>query len=161
VASPSRRAPRLLAHTGRPRVPRRAALYKSHRRAGREPQTLTTPGEPPLSSHAVHRRSRWRRRRKRGEKPPVGESLTAKPGAARGRSRTRRERLLPLLPLPHRRRAAAYLLFFLAGQPLRRSSPTRSTSASGHRGEDAASSLLWTPRPSSRGGTPAAPRRRW
>jgi hypothetical protein len=34
------------------------------------------------------------------------------------------------------------------------------TSASGHRGEDAVSSPLWMPRPSSRGGTPAAPRRR-
>jgi hypothetical protein len=91
-----------------------------------------------------------------GEKPPAGEPFVAKTGAARGRSRTRRDRLLPLLPLPPRR---AYLLFFLAGQPLRRPSPTRSTSASGHRGEDAASSLLWMPRPSSRGGTPAAPRR--
>jgi hypothetical protein len=34
------------------------------------------------------------------------------------------------------------------------------TSASGHPGEDAVSSPLWMLRPSSRGGTPAAPRRR-
>jgi hypothetical protein len=33
-------------------------------------------------------------------------------------------------------------------------------SASGHPGEDAVSSPLWTPQPSSRGRTPAAPRRR-
>jgi hypothetical protein len=49
-----------------------------------------------------------------GEKPPRGEPFAAKTSAARGRSRTCRDRLLPLLPLPHRRRAAAYLLFFLA-----------------------------------------------
>jgi hypothetical protein len=68
--------------------------------------------------------------------PPAGKPFAAKPGAARGRSRTRRERLPPLLPLPHRRRAAAYLLFFLAGKPPCLPSPTRSTWASGHRGED-------------------------
>jgi hypothetical protein len=72
-----------------------------------------------------------------GEEPSTGEPYAAKTGAARGRSRTRRERLLPLLPLPPRRRAIAYFLFFLAGKPHRLSSPTRSTSASGHRGEDA------------------------
>jgi hypothetical protein len=61
----------------------------------------------------------------------------AKTGAARGRSRTRRERLLPLLPLLSRRRAAAYFLFLLAGKPHRLTSPTRFTSTSGYRGEDA------------------------
>jgi hypothetical protein len=66
-----------------------------------------------------------------GEEPPAGEPYAAKTGAARGRSRTRRERLLPLLPLPPRRRAAA-LVFFLAGKPHRLTSPPRSTSASGH-----------------------------
>jgi hypothetical protein len=67
-----------------------------------------------------------------GREAAAGEPFAAKTGAARGRSRTRRDRLLPLLPLPPRRHAATYLLFFLAGKPLRLSSPTRSTSASGH-----------------------------
>jgi hypothetical protein len=70
-----------------------------------------------------------------GEEPPAGELYAAKTGAACGSSRTRRERLLPLLPLPPRRRAAAHV-FFLTGKPRRLTSPPRSTSASGHRGED-------------------------
>jgi hypothetical protein len=70
-----------------------------------------------------------------GEELPAEEPYAAKTGAARGRSRTRRERLLPLLPLPPRRRAAA-LVFFLADKPRRLTSPPRTTSASGHRGED-------------------------
>jgi hypothetical protein len=49
-----------------------------------------------------------------GREAAAGEPFAAKTGAARGRSRTRRDRLLPLLPLPHLQRAAAYLLFFLA-----------------------------------------------
>jgi hypothetical protein len=54
---------------------------------------------------------------KEGEREAVAgrEPFAVKTGAARGTRRTRRDRLLPLLPLPHRRRAAAaYLLFFLA-----------------------------------------------
>jgi hypothetical protein len=99
-----------------------------------------------------------------GEKPPVGEPFAMKTGAARGRSWTRRERLLPLLPLPPRRRATAYLLFFLAGKPPRLSSPTHSTSASGHRGEDGrffplVDATAFEPRRNARRSAP--PRRRW
>jgi hypothetical protein len=83
----------------------------------------------------------------------VGELSAAKTGATCGRSRTRRERLLPLLPLLPRRRAAACFLFLLADKPHRLPSPTRFTSASGHKGEDVRFPLLWTPRPSSRGRT--------
>jgi hypothetical protein len=102
---------------------------------------------------------------KEGEREAaVGEPFAAKTGAARGRSRTYHDRLLPLLPLPPRRRAAAYLLFFLAGKPPRLSSPTRSTSASGHRGEDAHSFPLvdattFEPRRNARRSAPL--RRRW
>jgi hypothetical protein len=98
-----------------------------------------------------------------GEEPPAGEPHAAKTRAARGRSRTRRERLLPLLPLPPRRRAAA-LVFFLAGKPRRLTSPPCSTSASGHRGEDTHFSPLVDataiePRRNARRSAP--PRRRW
>jgi hypothetical protein len=75
------------------------------------------------------------------EEPPAGQPYAAKTGAARGRSRTHRERLLPLLPLPPRRRAAA-LVFFIAGKPRSLTSPPRSTSARGHRGEDTCFSPL-------------------
>jgi hypothetical protein len=70
--------------------------------------------------------------------PPVGEPFAAKTGAARGRSRTRRrrERLLPLLPLLPRRRATACLFFLLAGKPHCLTTPTHCTSARSHRGED-------------------------
>jgi hypothetical protein len=98
-----------------------------------------------------------------GEEPPAGEPYAVKTGAARGRSRTRRERLLPLLPLPPRRRAAA-LVFFLAGKPRRLTSPPRSTSSSGHRGENTRFSPLvdataFEPRQNARCSAP--PRRRW
>jgi hypothetical protein len=68
--------------------------------------------------------------------PPVGVPTAARTGAARGRSRTRRERLHPLLPLLPRRRVAAFLFFLLAGKPHHHTTPTHCTSASGHRGED-------------------------
>jgi hypothetical protein len=74
--------------------------------------------------------------------PPVGAPTVAKTGAARGRSRTRRERLLPLLPLLPRRRTAACFLFLLTGKPHCHTSPTRFTSASGHRDEGACYSPL-------------------
>jgi hypothetical protein len=51
----------------------------------------------------------------------VGTSFAAKAGATRGRSRPRRRRAC-LLPLPPRRRAA--VLFLLADEPRRPSSPT-------------------------------------
>jgi hypothetical protein len=69
----------------------------------------------------------------------VGEPFAVKTGAARGRSRTRRERLhhlLPLLPLLPRRRAAACFIFLLAGKLHRLTTPTHCTSARSHRGED-------------------------
>jgi hypothetical protein len=98
-----------------------------------------------------------------GEEPPAGEPYAAKTRAARGRSRTRRERLLPLLPLPPRRRVAA-LVFFLAGKPRRLTPLPRSTSASGHRGEDTRFSPLVDataiePRQNARRSAP--PRHRW
>jgi hypothetical protein len=87
--------------------------------------------------------------------PPVGEPFAAKTGAARGRSRTRRrrERLLPLLPLLPRRRTAAYLFFLLAGKPHRHTTPTPCTSASSHRGDDDRCFPLVVARPLSRSGT--------
>jgi hypothetical protein len=65
----------------------------------------------------------------------VGEPFAVKTGAARGRSRTRRERLHPLLPLLPRRRDA-FLFFPLADKPHRLTTPTHCTSARSHRGED-------------------------
>jgi hypothetical protein len=94
--------------------------------------------------------------------PPVGAPTAAKTGAARGRSRTRRrrERLLPLLPLLPRRRAAAFLFFLLAGKPHHHSTPMPALRLVATEVRTTASPLLWLLRPSSRGGTPDAPRRR-
>jgi hypothetical protein len=69
----------------------------------------------------------------------VGDPFAAKTGAARGRSRTRRERLhhlLPLLPLLPRRCATACFFFLLAGKPHRHTTPMHYTSARSHGGED-------------------------
>jgi hypothetical protein len=69
----------------------------------------------------------------------VGEPFAAKTGAARGRSRTRWERLHhlhPLLPLLPRRRTAACFFFLLASKPHRHPTPTHYTSARSHGGED-------------------------
>jgi hypothetical protein len=85
----------------------------------------------------------------------VGAPSAAKTGASRGRSRTRhrRERLLPLLPLLPRRRAAAFLFFLLAGEPHRHTTPTPALWPVATEVRTTASLLLWLPRPSSRGGT--------
>jgi hypothetical protein len=64
----------------------------------------------------------------------VGEPFAAKAGAARGRSRTLRDRLhhlLPLLPLLPRRHAAARFIFLPAGKPHRLTSLMRFILASG------------------------------
>jgi hypothetical protein len=160
VASPPLRAPRLPVHPGRPCVPAAPPYLSRHRARPGAPNPNRARGAAPDLQHRPSEEKGVKEEKEGGREAAAGEPFVAKTGAARGRSRTHRDRLLPLLPLPPRRRVAACLLFFLADQPPRRPSPTRSTSANGHRGEDAASSLLWTPRPSSQGGTPAAPRRR-
>jgi hypothetical protein len=77
--------------------------------------------------------------------PPVGAPTAAKTGAARGGSRTRRERLLPLLPLLPRRRAAAFLFFLLAGKPHRHTTPTPALRPVATEVRTPASPLLWLP----------------
>jgi hypothetical protein len=74
--------------------------------------------------------------------------------AARGRSRTRRrrERLLPLLPLLPRRRAAAFV-FFPADEPHHHTAPTPALRPVANKVRTTTSLLMWMPRPSSRGGT--------
>jgi hypothetical protein len=147
------------AHPGRPRVPSRAALFKAATEPGREPQTLAAPGEPPLTAHTIRRRRRWRRRR-RGERSRPRESRT------------------PRRPEPPVGGAGpavnAYFHYFLflldVALPPSSSSSPASRTASLHRRAQLrpvatevripVSPYLWTPRPSSRGGTPAAPRRR-
>jgi hypothetical protein len=94
----------------------------------------------------------------------VGEPFAAKTGAARGRSRTRRERLHPLLPLLPRRHAAAFLFSPLTGKPHRLTTPTHCTSARSHRGEDdCCLPLVDTPtiEPRRNARCSAPPRRRW
>jgi hypothetical protein len=81
----------------------------------------------------------------------VGTPSAAKTEAARGRSRSRR-RQARLPPLPPRRRAA--VVFLPADEPRHLSSPTSALQPRGHQGENELSPCpLWTPRPSSRGGT--------
>jgi hypothetical protein len=67
----------------------------------------------------------------------VGAPSAAKTGAARGRSRTRRrrERLLPLLPLLPRRRAAAFV-FLPVDEPHHHTSPTPALRPVATQGED-------------------------
>jgi hypothetical protein len=119
-------------------VSQAAPPYLSRRRA-REgaPNPSRTRGTAPDRPHRPPE-EKVEEEKEGGEEPPAGEPYAAKTGAARGRSQTRRERLLPL---PPRRRAAA-LVFFLAGKPHHLTSPPRSTSASGHRGEDTRFPLL-------------------
>jgi hypothetical protein len=117
-------------------VPRAAPPNLSRRRAPGELPTLAAPGATPRPTTACHRRRRERRRDGGGKEPPAREPSTAKTGVARGRSRTRQERLLPLLPLLPRRRSATCFLFLLAGKPHRHTSPTRYTSARSQGGED-------------------------
>jgi hypothetical protein len=83
----------------------------------------------------------------------MGASSAAKPGDARGRNRTRRRRehLLPLLPLPPRRRAAATFGFLPADEPCHRTSLTPALRLVATKVRMATSLPLWTPRPSSRG----------
>jgi hypothetical protein len=75
----------------------------------------------------------------------VGAPTAAKTGAARGRSRTRRERLLPLLPLLPRRRATAFLFFLLAGKPHRPTTPMPALRPVATEVRTPASPLLWLP----------------
>jgi hypothetical protein len=151
-ALPSRRAAHLPAHPSRPRVPR---CYKSRRRAPGEIPTLAASG----SCSPVHPSTRWRRRERRGEKEewsrPWKETSAAKTGAARGRSRTRRrrERLLPLLPLLPLRLVAAFLFFLLTGKPHNHTTPSPALRPVATKVRTTASLPMWTPRPSSRGGT--------
>jgi hypothetical protein len=88
-----------------------------------------------------------------------------KTGATRGRSRTRRrrERLLPLLPLLPRHRAAAFI-FFPADEPHHHTAPMPALRPVATKMRTTASLLMWMLRPSSRGGTRSRsvpPRRRW
>jgi hypothetical protein len=154
-----RGVPHAPAHPGRPCVPA-APPYLSRRRArAGAPNPNRTGGTVPDFPHRLPE-EKVKEEKEGGEEPSAGEPNAAKTGAARGRSRTRHEHLLPLLPLPPRRRAVAYFLFFLAGKPHRLSSPTRSTSASGHRGEDARFFPLVNAIAFEPSGTPAGPRRR-
>jgi hypothetical protein len=87
-----------------------------------------------------------------GVEPSMGAPSAAKTGATRGRSRTsrRREHLLPLLP---RRRAAASFVFLPTDEPRHRTSPTPALRPVATKVRMTTSLPLWTPRPSSRGGT--------
>jgi hypothetical protein len=96
--------------------------------------------------------------------PPVGEPSATKTGAACGRSRTRRrrERLVPLLPLLPRRRVA--FAFLPADEPRHRTSPAPALRPVATKVRTTVSLPMWMPRPSSRGGTCsrfAPPRRHW
>jgi hypothetical protein len=148
-------------------VPRATAAISSHRSHPWLSPTLAARGNPvPCSPTRSRRRRRWggggrarscAARREAGAAPP-----TAKPEPPARRSRTREShtRLRPLLPrLPLRRAVLRPLPAPPPSSSQRRAPFTDAcTSARGHPGEDAASPPLWTPRPSSRGGTP--PRRR-
>jgi hypothetical protein len=100
-------------------------------------------------------------KKREGRGAARGEAGRREAGAARGRSRTRREHLHPLRPLPPLRRAAVCALFFLAdpaAPPLFTDASTLRPVATKVRAF--ASRLSWMPRPSRRGGTHRAPRRR-
>jgi hypothetical protein len=73
-----------------------------------------------------------------------------KTGAARGRSRTRRRQGC-LLPLLQRRHDAVF--FLLADEPCRPSSPVHALRPVATKVRTSFPCPLWTPRPSSRGGT--------
>jgi hypothetical protein len=92
----------------------------------------------PLTTHTDPPEEKGVKEGRRRSGAAVGEPFAAKTGAARERSRTRRrqERLLPLLPLLPRRRAAACIFFLLAGKPHRHTTPMHYTSARSHGGED-------------------------
>jgi hypothetical protein len=148
-------------------VPCVAHGYKSRRRDPGELPTLAALGEslpcPPTDPPE--------KEKLRGEKEDlessVGAPSAAKTGAARGRSRTRRRRahLPPLLPLLPRRHAAAAFIFLPTDEPRHRTSPTPARRPVATKVRTNTSLPLWTPRPSSRGGTchRTAPlrRRRW
>jgi hypothetical protein len=135
-------------------VSRVARRYLRRRRDPRGLPTLAASG----SCSPVHTPTRRGRRESKGEKEerirPWEEPSAAKTGAVRGRSRTcrRRERLLPLLPLLPRRRAAAFV-FFPADEPHHHTAPTPALRPVATKVRTTASFLMWMPLPSSRGGT--------
>jgi hypothetical protein len=81
--------------------------------------------------------------------PPVGTPSAAKTGAARGKSRPHCRQVL-LLPLPPRRRTA--VIFLLADETRRLSSSTPALQPVATKVRTIFPTL-WTPWPSSRGGT--------
>jgi hypothetical protein len=164
---PSRRAPRppgaSLPSTYTPRSRR----YKKSPPPPMALPTLAASGDP-----VPYPPTRSRRRRRREEEEHRGARSSAtrrEAGAAREEEPDPREPRTPTTPAssassPPRRPAsptsAASFLVTAAHTPF----TDAYTSARGHPGEDAASPPLWTPRPSSRGGTiraTAPPRRFW
>jgi hypothetical protein len=87
-----------------------------------------------------------------------GEVVRREAGAARGRSRTRHERLHPLLPLPPRRRAATLLFFLLAAEPHHHSTPMPALRPVATEVRTTSPLPMWMPRPSGRGGNALLPR---
>jgi hypothetical protein len=71
-------------HPGRPRVPAAPPYIRTTAAPAGSPETLTAPGEEPLPSHAVRRRSKRKGRREWGEEPPAGKSFAAKPEPPEG-----------------------------------------------------------------------------
>jgi hypothetical protein len=89
------------AHPGRPHVPAAPPYLSLLRARPGAPNPNCARGAAPALPHGPPEEKWVKEEEEGGREAAAGEPLAAKTGAARGRSRTRRDRLLPLLPLPH------------------------------------------------------------